>query len=532
VPAESSVIKDEVPTAEVIAALCLATDIAMGLPFEHGLQSTVFAIRLADRLGVDAEAESQVYYGCLLFYAGCTADAEISAELFSDGALLTHFSPVMFGTAAQTMGGVVRALASSARTPPGKAFRVATTLPSAVRGHQQHVTAMCEVAAMLSNRLGVPPAVRDLFDHFTERWDGKGQPGVLSGPEIPFPLRVIHVARDAALQSMIGGVDYAASVVRERAGGAFDPEIAGRLSQDADDILAFDDGRSAWDEVLAGEPVPRLMLQGDAIDQALAAMGDFADLVSTYLVGHSAGVAQLASAAALRCGFPTADVLAMRRAALVHDVGRVGISARVWQKSAPLTPDEWEHVRLHAYHTERILSRSPFLAALGSIATFHHERLDGSGYHRGVPAAALSPAARLLAAADEYHTKTEVRPHRSAMPPSEVADLLGQEVRSGRLDRDSVAAVLEAEGQRTQRLTRPAGLTEREAQVIGLIARGLQTKQVGRALGISTKTADRHVQNAYAKIGVSTRAAATVFAMQYGLAAWGELPIAGAVVRS
>jgi HD-GYP domain-containing protein (c-di-GMP phosphodiesterase class II) len=525
------VVQEEVRTAEVIGALCLATDIAMGFPFEHGLQSTVFAIRLADSLGVDPETASQVYYGCLMFYAGCTADAEISAELFEDGALLTHFNPVVFGTAAQTMAGVVRALASSARTPPGKAFRVATTLPRAVRGHQQHVTAMCEVAAMLSNRLGVPPAVGGLFDHFAERWDGKGQPGVLRGLAIPLPLRVIHVARDAALQRMIGGDQYAANVVRQRAGGAFDPEIAGRLAQEADDILAFDDGRSAWDEFLAAEPSPKLMLQGGAINQALAAMGDFADLVSSYLVGHSAGVAELASAAALRCGFPHAEVIAIRRAALVHDVGRVGISVRIWEKSAPLTPDEWEQLRLHAYHTERILSRSPFLTSLVPIATFHHERLDGSGYHRGVSAAAVTPAARLLAAADEYHTKTELRPHRAAMPPSEVADLLGQEVRSGRLDHDSVAAVLDAAGQRTPRLTRPAGLTEREAQVIGLIARGLQTKQVGRTLGISTKTADRHLQNGYAKIGVSTRAAATVFAMQHGLTAWGELPIAGPVVR-
>jgi HD-GYP domain-containing protein (c-di-GMP phosphodiesterase class II) len=516
----------------VIAALCLATDLGMGLPFEHGLESTVFAMRLADRLGVDRDAASQIYYGCLLFYVGCTVDAETSAELFEDGALLTYFNPVMFGTAAQTMVGVARALASSARTPPGKALRVAATLPKALKGHSHHVTAMCEVAMMLSNRLGVQHAVRNLFVHFTERWDGKGQPGFLSGPEIPLALRVIHVARDASLQRMIGGSEYAARVVRERAGGAFDPEIAGRLAQDADDILALDHVRSAWDEVLAGEPLPRLMLQGEAIDQALAAMGDFADLVSSYLVGHSAGVAQLASAAAERCGFPAPDVVEMRRAGLLHDVGRVGISVRIWDKSAPLTPGEWEQVRLHAYHTERVLSRSPFLAELGSIATFHHERLDGSGYHRGVPAAALRPAARLLAAADEYHTKTEARPHRAALPPPEVADLLGREVRSGHLDADSVAAVLEAAGQHTSRLARPAGLTEREAQVLGLIARGLQTKHVARALGISVKTADRHVQNAYAKIGVSTRAAATVFAMQHGLTAWGELPIAGPVLRS
>jgi len=524
-------IQDEVRTAEVIGALCLATDLGIGLPLEHGLQSTIIAMRLADSLGVDPETAAQVYYGCLLFSVGCTVDAEISAEVFEDGVLLRYFNPVMFGSPVQTMSGIVRALAASGRTPPGKALRVAT-LPKAVLGHRKHITALCEVAQMLSKRLGMPQAVSDLFVHFTERWDGKGQPGELKDQEIPLPLRVIHVARDAALQRMIRGAEYAARVVEERAGGAFDPGITARLVRDAGDIMAIDEEQSAWDELLAAEPAPRLMLRNDAIDWALAAMGDFADLLSKYLVGHSAGVAQLAGAAAQHCGFPAAEVTAIRRAAFVHDVGRVGISVRIWQKAAALTPDEWEQVRLHAYHTERVLSRSPFLARLAPIATFHHERLDGTGYHRGAIAPSLSPAARLLAAADAYHTKTEPQPHREALSPSQAADLLGREARAGRLDTNCVAAVLEAAGQHPPRLPRPAGLTEREAEVVGLLARGLQTKQVARALGISIKTADRHVQNAYAKIGVSTRAAATVFAMQHGLAEWGEFPMVGSATRS
>jgi HD-GYP domain-containing protein (c-di-GMP phosphodiesterase class II) len=385
---------------------------------------------------------------------------------------------------------------------------------------------------MLSERLGTSGAVSNLFVHFTERWDGKGQPAELKKQEIPLSLRVIHVARDAALHRMIGGAEYAARVVEERAGGAFDPAIAQLLARQAGDIFALDDEQSAWEEVLAAEPAPRLMLRNDAIDRALATMGDFADLLSKYLVGHSAGVAQLAGAAAQQCGFPAAEVTAIQRAAFVHDVGRVGTSARIWQKASALTPDEWEQVRLHAYHTERVLSRSPFLARLAPIATFHHERLDGSGYHRGVAASSLAPAARLLAAADTYHTKTEPRPHREALSPSQAADFLGREARAGRLDANCVAAVLEAAGQHPPRLARPAGLTEREAEVVGLLARGLQTKQIAHALGISIKTADRHVQNAYAKIGVSTRAAATVFAMQHGLAAWGEFPMVGTGIRS
>jgi HD-GYP domain-containing protein (c-di-GMP phosphodiesterase class II) len=301
--------------------------------------------------------------------------------------------------------------------------------------------------------------------------------------------------------------------------------VAALLADAAAELLAHDADASVWEETLACEPGPRLTLEGEAIDRALGAMGDFADLASPYLVGHSAGVAGLAMAAAQLCRLETADLVQLRRGALVHDVGRVAVPVRVWQKAAPLTPDDWERVRLHAYHSERVLARSQFLAAVAPVASFHHERLDGSGYHRGTTAAEITPPARLLAAADASHAMTEPRPHRAALSPGQAAEALGNEAGAGRLDPDAVAAVLEVAGQRVPRFERPAGLTEREAEVIALLARGLQTKQVARRLGISVKTADHHVQNAYAKIGVSTRAAAALFAMQHGLPAWGELPI-------
>jgi hypothetical protein len=279
----------QVRTAEVIAALSLATDLGVGLPFEHGLHSTLLAMRLGERLGVDAETASRTYYGCLLFYIGCTADAEVTAELFDEGALLTHFTPVMFGSRAQTMAGIVRAVATPGSALPARALHVVTRLPKAVRGYQRHLAALCEVAQMLTDRLGLPPTVRELFADLTERWDGKGDPGRLRGEEIPLALRIVHVARDATFQRLLGGDDYAARVVRERAGHAFDPAIAALLAAEATELLALDTGESAWEETLAREPDPRLTLQGEAIDQALAAMGDFADLLSPYLVGHIRG---------------------------------------------------------------------------------------------------------------------------------------------------------------------------------------------------------------------------------------------------
>jgi len=508
--------------AEVIAALSLATDLATGLPLEHGLESTLAAMRLAERLGVDAETEHQTYYACLLFYVGCTADAQVAADLFDESALFTHFAPAMFGSPRESALATLRALVPLDGAAPARAAGAARKLPRAVGAYRRHVEAACEVAQMLTDRLGLPPRVQGLFAASTERWDGKGPLGLARGEEIPLAVRIVHVARDATFQRMIAGPEVAAQVVRGRAGHAFDPAIATRLADDVAEIFAGLAEGSAWDRVLAAEPTPGLVLEGEGVDRALSAMGDFADLASPYLAGHSAGVAQVAGAAADRCGV---DPVAVRRAALVHDLGRVAVPLTIWHKPGALAPDEWERVRLHAYHSERVLARSPFLAALASVATAHHERLDGSGYHRGTAAGALTLPARLLAAADAYCAMTEPRAHREPLPPDVAAETLGREASAGRLDVTAVTAVLEAAGQPVPRMERPAGLTEREAQVVGLLARGLQTKQVARALGISAKTTDRHIQNAYAKIGVSTRAAAALFAMEHGLAAWGELPI-------
>jgi HD-GYP domain-containing protein (c-di-GMP phosphodiesterase class II) len=522
---------EQVRSAELVAALCLATDLGMAFPFEHGLHSTLIAMRLADRLGVDREARWQTYYACLLSHSGCTTDAHITPEVYGDS-VTTHFHPVMWGSGREVLSGLLRALPDPESAGAARAVQAARRFPRMVRETRPHLTAACEVAGMLAARLGVSRAVPGLLAHLVERWDGHGPLGRAKGEAIPLPMRIVHVAVDAAYQRLIGGEDRVVRLVRERAGHAFDPQVAACLAGDAERILALEDQTSVWEETLAYEPHPQLSLEGEALDRALAAMGNFADLMSPYLAGHSAGVAELAAAAARRCRIDEAGVVALRRAALVHDLGRVAVNARIWQKAGPLSADEWERVRLHPYHSERVLARSEFLAALGPVAGAHHERLDGSGYHRAVTGAELALPARVLAAADSYHAMTEPRPHREPLAPDRAARILGEQASAGRLDADAVTAVVESAGQQAPRVERPAGLTDREAEVVGLLARGLQTKQVARALGISVKTADRHIQNAYRKIGVSTRAAATLFAMEHGLVAWGELPIDRARRRS
>jgi HD-GYP domain-containing protein (c-di-GMP phosphodiesterase class II) len=253
------------------------------------------------------------------------------------------------------------------------------------------------------------------------------------------------------------------------------------------------------------------------VDRALWAMGAFADTASPYLTGHSAGVGELAGRAAETLGMEQADATALRRAGYLHDLGRAAVDPRVWAKPGPLSADEWEQVRLHPYHTERVLVRSPFLTPYARTACAHHERLDASGYHRGVNAAALPTAERVLATADAFQCKTEPRPYRAALSPREATRVLATEAEEGSLDPDVVLAVVEAADQETPSIRRPAGLTGREVEVLGLLARGRATKQIASTLGISTKTADRHIQNIYGKIGVSSRAAAALYAAESGL---------------
>jgi len=523
--------EERVRTAELISALCLATDLGMAFPFEHGLHTTLIAMRLADRLGLDRQAASETYYACLLSHAGCTTEAHVAAEVFG-GSLTTDFGPLMYGSGRDVVTGLLRALPDPGSPAVVRVVQTARRLPRMAREQRPALSAACEVAGMLAHRLGAPRSVPGLLAHLTERWDGRGPLRRAKREQIAVPMRIVHVAMDAAYQRLLGGVEHATRRLRERAGNAFDPEVASCLADEARAILELDEGRSAWDEALAVEPFPPRELRAGDVDRAFGAMASFADLVSPSFAGHSAGVAELAAGAALRCGIDAKGAKEIRRAALLHDLGRVAVHPRIWQKPGPLTADDWEQVRLHPYHTERVLSRSSFLAALSPIAGAHHERLDGSGYHRGAAGPELAFPARLLAAADVYHAMTGSRPHRAPRPPERAAAILAGEARAGRLDPDAVAAVLRAAGHPPPRLARPAGLTDREAEVVAMLAHGLQTKQVARALGISVKTADRHVQNAYRKIGVSSRAAATLFAMEHGLVAWGELPIPGSSVSS
>jgi DNA-binding CsgD family transcriptional regulator len=316
----------------------------------------------------------------------------------------------------------------------------------------------------------------------------------------------------------VGGMAAAVEVARSRAGGQFDPRLAAHVCDNTEALLGGLDETAGWDAAIAAEPALVERMSGVELDDALAAIADFADLKSPYTTGHSRGVAERAASAALRAGLGEPAAAELRRAGLLHDVGRLGVSNAIWDKPGVLSEAEMERVRMHPYLTQRTFSRSPRLAALAEVAAAHHERLDGSGYPRALAGGALSPEARILAAADAYQAMSEPRPHRPARPPDYAARQLREDVRAGRLDADAVDAVLGAAGHRVPRRREgPAGLTRREVEVLVLLARGLSNKEIAAQLVVSPKTVGRHIEHIYRKIGSSSRGAASLFAMQHGL---------------
>lgn len=334
------------------------------------------------------------------------------------------------------------------------------------------------------------------------------------------PARVLHLADVVVAHHRLGGVDRAVTVARARRGTQFDPELVDSFCPLAPGLFVELDELSGWDEVISAEPALGGTLDSERIDSSLEVLADFADLKSPFFLGHSRGVAELVASAAEEAGHPQVDVVLSRRAALVHDIGRAGVPNTIWDKPGPLTPAERERVRLHDYYTERMLRRPAALAEIGAVASAGHERVDGSGYHRGAFGPSISVLSKLLAAADAYHAMCEDRPHRSAMATSEAAHQLRTEARTGRLDGAAVDAVLVAAGhRRRKRSSAPAGLTAREVEVLVLLARGASNKQIATELGMAPKTAGSHVEHIYTKLGVSTRAAAALFAIQYGLIA-------------
>ena len=508
---------------EFVATLALAQDNAFGQPLESQLRSCLLADWMCEVAGFDRTVRDTVYWVALLRYVGCTGHAHEVATLFGDEIAIRAQTLVHdAGNPAEVIRDVI-AFATAGR-PPEERDQVVQFIQQNAREWATHnFSSGCEVADMLVQRLDFGPDVRDALRFTFERWGGTGYPAHAKGDTIPLPMRIVHLTQDMEAIGRLFSPEKAIGATRDRRDRTYDPALA--------DLFVEHGGRwferlrvmDPWNGVLALEPEPHRLLEGDALDGALTVAADFIDLKSPYMGGHSRQCAQLAADAARVLGFSEDAVTTLRRGALVHDFGITALPNSIWDKPGTLTRAEYDRVELHPMLTEQMLRRSPALDALNLVASAHHERCDGSGYHKRVRADAADLGACVLQAVEIYVGLTRERADRPPFAASDAASELRRLESHGALEPRASRAVLVAAGHGEGAAPasggpkNPGGLSRREVDVLRLAAKGLTTKQIGERLFISTKTADHHIQHVYNKIGVSTRAAAALWAMQHAV---------------
>ena len=504
--------------AELVAMLSLGADLGLGQPMAHCIRRTAIALRLADTLGLDDRDRATTYYLGLMMNVYCHADAAEQAAWFGDD---ISFKEQGYGTlgmnTAQVIAFFLRRIGSG-DTGIERARRLAMFPVGGYREMNAFMNTHTLLASEFAGRIGLDETAQAAMRQAYAQWDGKGQPSGLAGEAIALPARIVPVADVAEVFGRTRGLAAARAVVRKHRGGIFDPAIADAFDEQAAVLVDDLDDEATWVAVIDHQPWLDRRVAGAELDDVLEAMADLVDMKAPHMAGHSRGVASLAAEAGRLAGLPSAAIVTLRRAGLVHDFGRLGVSNTIWDKTAALTEADRERVRLHPYLTDRMLARVPALGASREIAARHHERLDGSGYPSGLLAGSLSLADRLLAAADAYHAMTEPRPYRPALEPDRASEALRAEATAGRLDGEAIGLVLRAAGQRAPALREwPAGLTAREVEVLGLLARGHSNREIATMLTVTPKTISNHVEHIYAKIDVSSRASATLFATQHGL---------------
>ena len=501
---------------EILGALSLTTDLGAGVPFEKGLRTCLVGCGLAEALDVAPSEGRAVYFAALLRSLGCTAHASTFAEMFDDDvALQRELKLFDLGDPAE-LSAQTRRFAGWAGAE--RAETLSERFRRAVPAQGEALSrASCEVSAALARRLQLPAGAIAALDEVYERYDGRGFPAGRAGDALTIAARIVHVAEQAIMGHYEAGVAGARQRVSRRAGGQLDPGICAAFAADADGLLSALDAPDLLACAVAAEPPPVALVPVDQQERVSQAFATFADLKGRFLLGHSGHVAWLAGKAAEAAGHDGDARRTIRTSALLMDMGRVGISSAIWDRPAPLGPVEWERVRLHPYWTERILRRCPGLERLAPLAPAHHERLDGSGYHRGARGIALSAGERLLEAADVFAALTEARPHRKAFSRSDAARTVEALVQDGQLDAEAVNAVVEAAGIQRRRASWPNDLTDREVDVLRVLARGKSNRGIAEELVLSPRTVQHHLASVYDKIDVRSRAGAAVFAIEHGL---------------
>jgi HD-GYP domain-containing protein (c-di-GMP phosphodiesterase class II)/DNA-binding CsgD family transcriptional regulator len=517
-------------TADLLGALSLAGDLAVGLQAEHAVRSCYIGMHLADQLHLLPDQKVALYYAELLMDAGCTAwTSQLAAFFMSDE--IAARRQLHFYTdernALQRATWLKNYVAAGA-PPHTKMKRIAEVALHGREFREEGFRNTCEVAGRFAARLGMSTEVQTALRSIYEQWDGSGPNGT-RGEQIPITSRIVYATSFLEAFHRMGGRSAALQLARERKDAAFDPAVV-------EGFLAVSRQPTFWEgleqesvlpAVLAMEPQsPYRYLREGQLEDVAQSFADYADIKSVYSVGHSRRTAALAVRIARQMRLPADEVTTIRRAALLHDLGLVTVPSFTLEKpQAQLTQVERERLRLHPYHAERIVARVPALARVAPLVAAHHERLDGQGYYRGLSGAQIPVGARIIAVSDYFDELCHDTADQPGLDPEAALQRMGAEVGT-RLCPEAYRSLAQALGTdapapvlgRSPRAPEwPADLTGREVEILRLLARGVSRRQIAEKLVLSEHTVRHHMEHIYDKAGVSTRVAATLFAVEHDL---------------
>lgn len=514
-------------TGEDLAALLCALSFATGLGFgghmEHGLGSASLGLQIADALALAEEEREAIFYGALLKDVACTAcSAGIAAFLPDEKqAMLSDVILLDPASLSDMVGWLSKYLQLDAQFPNRIAkllsfiVKCGPVIKEAMRSH-------CEVAELFARQLGFPENVQRALRFQWERWDGKGMAYSLKGADIPRAARILHLAQVLDLTYRFGGAEAAQNFAQEKRGSRFNPTEVDAflaLTRQARFWNTFEE-QSTQEALLAKRPATVAdRAHEDQTERVCEVLADFIDLKTRETWHHSTRVAEVAVKIGSCLRLSAKELSKLRRTALVHDIGKVTVPIAILAKGEQRSSSEWETYRLHAYYTQRILERVAALQDLAPAAAAHHEWINGQGYHRQLSGMQIPLHGRILAVANAYVRLV----NQQEDPPDSTEVLQKMHALVGtQFDRACYNALVtsltgvDSAGNASSRIRKSGNLTERESEVLRLLAGGQNAPQIARTLDISKKTVEHHLAHIYDKIGVTCQTAAVVYAVQQG----------------
>jgi putative nucleotidyltransferase with HDIG domain len=439
-PQESSAPGSSVTTADLqlrmsdlISALSFALDLTEGQPMGHSIKTCILAMRMAEILGLSLEQRSDLYYATLVKDAGCSSNAARMFEIFGGDERRAKREVKTQDSSQVTIEGLEYLMRN---VMPGKSRLERVVALASIAINRKKVTSelfqlRCERGEQIAARIGLSKRTSEAIYNLDEHWDGNGFPHGLRGDDIPLLSRIINVCQTLEVFVALNGPHDAFQVMRERSGAWFDPEIVQAcLQMEKEEALWHTlESESFRETAIKSEPLGVVMYADEArIDSVCEAFAEVIDIKSPFTHTHSTRVSSIAMKIAEALGMNARDLTLIRRASLLHDIGKLSVPNSVLDKPGKLTAQEWETVRLHPYYTQRILERIEGFKHLAFIASTHHEKLDGSGYYRNLRATQLPLSSRAITVADIFEAMAAKRPYREPMPLELIFKLMEKQV--------------------------------------------------------------------------------------------------------